>query len=239
MNPEAHALIGAYSLDALPDDDRRDFEEHLAVCGFCREEVSQFQSVAALLAVVVEETPPVVVREQVLRRIDLLRQVPPSASPGPGLKRSVALRGPRLAPMFATAAAFVLAVTLGVTLGGRADPGQQQRAELLSSPDARTVLLSGAGTGNINYLYSPSVGRGLLAAAGLQAPDGDEVYQLWLIRGGTPASAGTFSPGAGGEGLELLVDADAAGAEAIALTVEPQGGSPAPTGAVIASAVLT
>jgi hypothetical protein len=44
-----HDAVGAYLLDALPEDERAAFEEHLATCASCRQEVAQLTPVVALL----------------------------------------------------------------------------------------------------------------------------------------------------------------------------------------------
>ena len=41
---------GPYVLGALPPEDRRAFEEHLAVCGHCRSEVQEFAGLPGLLS---------------------------------------------------------------------------------------------------------------------------------------------------------------------------------------------
>ena len=40
---------GPYVLGALPPEDRRAFEEHLATCGHCRAEVREFAGLPGLL----------------------------------------------------------------------------------------------------------------------------------------------------------------------------------------------
>ena len=45
-----HDLSAAYALDALDDDERRAYEDHLAGCERCREEVASFSSTAGALA---------------------------------------------------------------------------------------------------------------------------------------------------------------------------------------------
>ena len=47
---DIHALSGAYAVDALDDDERELFEQHLAVCPECRAEVRSFGETAALIA---------------------------------------------------------------------------------------------------------------------------------------------------------------------------------------------
>jgi anti-sigma-K factor RskA len=72
-----------------------------------------------------------------------------------------------------------------------------------------------------------------LSAASLQAPPKGSVYQVWLVTRTTPASVGVLVPAADGptsvvfpwpDGLRRMV----VGAT---VTVEPDGGSPQPTGA--------
>ena len=55
---DIHALSGAYAVDALDDDERTEFEQHLAVCAECRAEVASFRETAALIAETQAETPP-------------------------------------------------------------------------------------------------------------------------------------------------------------------------------------
>ena len=46
---EVHELLGAYLLGGLDDADRLRFEEHLKQCGTCRSELSDLESLPALL----------------------------------------------------------------------------------------------------------------------------------------------------------------------------------------------
>jgi Anti-sigma-K factor rskA, C-terminal/Putative zinc-finger len=47
--PVSHDAIGAYLLGALPDDEQREFEQHLAGCESCQRELAELRPVAALL----------------------------------------------------------------------------------------------------------------------------------------------------------------------------------------------
>ena len=70
-----------------------------------------------------------------------------------------------------------------------------------------------------------------LLADNLPALPRGQVYQLWLIRSGQRTSGGTFSPEPQGE-ARLTIEAPEPFAtyQAVGVTVEPEGGSPAPTG---------
>ena len=48
--PDVHTLTGPYVLDALPEDERAQFEAHLAGCDFCSTEVAELREAAVKLA---------------------------------------------------------------------------------------------------------------------------------------------------------------------------------------------
>ena len=78
--PDLHTLTGAYAVDALPDDERERFEDHLAVCAACEQEVRELQATAARLGAISVAAPPPSMRARVLAEIDSVRQEHPAAS---------------------------------------------------------------------------------------------------------------------------------------------------------------
>ncbi|MBO0842203.1 MAG: zf-HC2 domain-containing protein, partial [Nocardioides sp.] len=66
MSPDVHALVGAYLLDALDDDERTDFEAHLAQCESCADEVGSLRAATAALADPLRSEPAPELRERVL-----------------------------------------------------------------------------------------------------------------------------------------------------------------------------
>jgi anti-sigma-K factor RskA len=69
-------------------------------------------------------------------------------------------------------------------------------------------------------------------------PPPGSVYQMWLLDGGTPRSAGTMN----GEAVRPSTTAvltDLGSTNALAFTVEPGTGSPQPTGQIFAKLSLT
>jgi anti-sigma-K factor RskA len=66
----------------------------------------------------------------------------------------------------------------------------------------------------------------LVTATGITEPGADRVYQLWVMRDGVPVPDATAMVSDGA--LEIATDAFRTG-DALALTVEPAGGSDAPT----------
>ena len=62
-----HELTAAYALDALDPDEERAYEEHLARCEQCREELTGFREAAGALALAVDPTsPPPALRGRIL-----------------------------------------------------------------------------------------------------------------------------------------------------------------------------
>ena len=120
------------------------------------------------------------------------------------------------------------------------DLSQQQtrtleaRNEVLFAPDMQRVDLAGqpvAPASTARAFVSRHSGLAF-AANQLPALPADKVYQLWVIpQGQSPVSAGLLAPdGSGHATLFFPMPADMPPAAVIAVTVEPAGGVPAPTG---------
>jgi anti-sigma-K factor RskA len=259
MADELHVLAGAYALDALDGDELRDFEAHLATCAECRAEVAELREVAARLGSSEALAPPPRVRSAVLAQIAGTAQERPSAAPAPVDGATVASLddarpdrggGPTTADtsgrggrpgrrILAIAAALVLiagAVGAGVAisrLSDRADTAEDLAA-LVARPDAVTFKLEGADHPGINVVFSPEEGRAALLADGLERVPDDRTYELWAIRGGSPDKVALFNADPDGA-LRTTIDTDLGEPDALAVTVEPAGGSPAPTTDIILS----
>lgn len=106
---------------------------------------------------------------------------------------------------------------------------------LLRSPTVRTITLTGlepAKAAGALLLVEPESRKALLYAFNLPLLPSGNTYQLWTITDNTPVSAATFTIDAGQKarvmirGLpELTFDTK------LAVSVEPNGGRPQPTGA--------
>ena len=231
---ELHLLTGAYAIDALSELERAAFTRHLVDCGPCAQEVRELQATAARLAEASAEPPPPELRERVLAAAGGVRQLPPGApEPAPRAAR------PWVSRVVGAAAAVLLLVVGGLGVVNRALDRRAAEAELLASqvasvlsaPDARTVPARGTGPGTVTVVVSRTRGRAVVAASGLPRPGADRTYQLWLVPpGGAPRPAGLLEPSQRGSAT-VLVEGDPGTAAAVAVTVEPAGGSPAPTSA--------
>lgn len=109
--------------------------------------------------------------------------------------------------------------------------------DVLYGPQLRTVSLSGESAfagATVRVVVDPSTHRTLLLARELPPPPAGRTYQLWLVAGGTPRSLGVFRPDTHGRALEVEGDRLAPVDDWLfAVSVEPEGGVPAPTGPIV------
>lgn len=108
---------------------------------------------------------------------------------------------------------------------------------IVSAPESRTIQLAGLGPapGAAGRTFvDPEGGRAVFYGFDLPALSADKTYQLWWIAEGRPVSAGTFQADPGGN-ARLAVDRveDAGAIQAWAVTIEPAGGVPQPTGEMV------
>ncbi|WP_424347703.1 anti-sigma factor [Kocuria sp. CH-021] len=254
-----HADAALYAVDALEPGERAAFELHLRGCAACREEVAAFGEVGAHLASAVAEPPPAALRANVLAAVRGTPQEQRSghraadpadpADPGagdtsPGTVVPLAPRPrPRRRWLAAAAAAVLLpgAALGGWALGTQSEQREQQlvaqeqdrQARLLSAPDVTTRQLEVDGR-PATLVVSAQEDAALFVASGLTGPGEGREYQLWLVQGGTPVPDVHF----GGGDVQVWLDGDVGRAAAVAMTVEPAGGSETPTPPVLATAEI-
>jgi anti-sigma-K factor RskA len=227
---DLHQLSGAYAMDALDDVERARFEHHLAACESCRVEVASFRATVTELAGIEAVEPPPSMRSEVLARAQTTRQVSPilrEAAPRLHVQR-----------LLSVAAGFLLVAVVGLSalsagLANRIDDLEQLAvpvSEVLRSSD--TVRLAEGQTpegGVVRVLASPTTGQAVLVTNGFATVDADLAYQVWLVDAdGEPTSAGLLDLDGDGATDRVLTGA-MDDVVAIGITVEPAGGSPAPT----------
>jgi anti-sigma-K factor RskA len=233
---DIHALSGAYAVDALDDIERAGFERHLAECAECRAEVASLREAGALLAETTDAEPPAALRDRVLADITKVRPLPPEtpAVPPAPVRRERG-RGARLL----AAAAAVVILGAGATVAWQqpwADDASQQQPsvteEVLSASDARSTSLDFPGGASATVTHSDSLGRAVLVTEKMPPPPEGKVYQVWLDQPGEGMVSAALMPVKADQ--KVLLDGDAASATGAGITVEPVGGSPAPTSEPIA-----
>ncbi len=241
---DLHGLSGAYALDALTGLELDQFEHHLRRCPPCENEVRGFRETATRLALAVAASPTPALRERVLTAAAVTRQLPPEVSQAPGPAAAgpgaagpaAAGRGPWLPRLAAavTAAAVVAAVALGIIQSStqhrldQAQAASRAVAAVLAAPDARLTMHRTTAGGVATVVASRSRHALIISTAGLPALHGGKVYELWFLSGQTARRAGLLPAPAAGRTAPLLASGLAAG-DAVALTVEPAGGTSRPT----------
>jgi anti-sigma-K factor RskA len=226
-------------LGMLEEGERRELEAHLASCQQCARRAEEARGRMAALAFSAPfENPPARARERLLRRVR-----PPVAR-----TQSFSLRPWLALPLGAVAVVLIVVVGLqNRNLRYKLKEVQQAEqvlrsmaaqdhavVDLLTAPDTLRITLVSEASHSIpvgKAFYHPEKGL-IFYAANLPALSPRQTYQLWLVpTGGNPISAGTFEVDLHGNGQvtlpKLPVGVQAA---AFAVTVEPSGGVPQPTG---------
>ena len=93
-----------------------------------------------------------------------------------------------------------------------------------------TLASSGARAPSARMFWDQSVNAWTFVAHNLPKPKLGRTYQLWLVSGKQKISAGTFTPGENGDAVVRATYAlDRNALAAVAVTDEPESGSPQPT----------
>jgi anti-sigma-K factor RskA len=251
MSDRDDDLIGAYVLDALSPIERKRFEKHMRSSESARLEAIELADTAVLLGLAV---PPVAL----LAEIDRTPQLAPlerveTADESDAAREHVGRHaaampadgGERLAPVtrmrparralvgVASVAAASGLLLGGVAIGQTAFSQQQQSSqsaqftELLGAADlVATTSAVGGSDASATLYYSAELERSALSFAGLEDPAEGSVYELWYISDGA-SSAGLYTPSE--EGAYRVLEGEAPQGAVVGVTVEPSGGSDAPT----------
>ncbi|WP_338763615.1 anti-sigma factor [Nocardia vulneris] len=224
---DAELLDLAYpcALDAVAEIERRHIEERLeaadpAVRQAFLDTVWRMREVMARVAALDAQEPPPELEARILAAL-------PDERTGPSAGWS---RRMRWAVPVAAAACLVIG---GVVVADRINdtparvPSVEQTTRTLAGPVT--------GGGSLVVEISPQQRVARVAFDGVAQPPADHVYQVWLLAGTQPRSAGVLAelPST----TKPFVTAFAPG-EQLAISVEPLGGSPAPTTDPIAGVVL-
>lgn len=213
---EIDGLLAAYSLAALSSAEMAAVEEHLDGCRRHDTALAELQGMATRLPLAaVEREPSAELRSRLLSAFDAelaARQRAAPAAVRPRWRLSFA----RPAFAYAVAAALLLAAiglaTWNVVLQlGEGDTPARMVSELIGD----------VGNARVIYLSDDNVA---VLDLDLEEPPAERVYQAWGIYGEEPVSLGLV-PNRGVTAFHV----DLADPDAVAISVEPEGGSPQPT----------
>lgn len=218
---ELKSLVAAYVLGAVPPDEVKVVRAHILTCDECMAEADGYAGAIDSLALAVE---PVAVPDGFADRV--MAQITPAE--GAAADTGSRQRGAwwRRIPVFAGGLAVL--TLIAVLAAGLV----QTRNDLSRSEEVLSAVLHADGiqlrgvSGAAGELVPTNDGA-VFAVAGLQEAPGSHVYQLWYMRDGEPVSVGTFETR--DSVLVMELDESFDGYEAAAVTIEPAGGSRAPT----------
>ena len=230
--------LGPYLLEALPGEEREDFEAHLAECAACREDLAYLEVASAALPASVEQlSPPPELKRRIMAVVESEAEL--LAAAGAGADRPAASERrrrfslPSLRPAFALAGVMGL-ILLGGIIGVALDDDTPRAVD-----EGRTV----AAQVDANFAKGARAELvvhdqdSMLKVSGMPVPRGDRVYQVWLKRPGKgpEPTAALFVPRADGSG-SVSVPGSLRGVEQVLVTKEPKSGSQRPTTSPIIAA---
>lgn len=174
-------------------------------------------------------------------------------------RRSRILSGPGLFAVAASAAFIAAAVQLARVTSERnvlrvalstprtpavrtdtTAPTAQEKDALVAAmagPDVKIVPLSAKGAARMGRMFWNRVSnQWTMVVYTMRPPRPGMTYQVWLVTGTAKISAGTFQPDSTGHAfMQANYALDRNALKAVAVTEEPAGGMPAPTGSIVVS----
>ncbi|HEX4038959.1 MAG TPA: anti-sigma factor [Acidobacteriaceae bacterium] len=250
VNPEDPDL---YALGALDGQDKQDLEAHVRSCAACAQELAAARQRVMLLGLAASPVrPSPAVKARLMEKVraeEGSRSARPVVEP-PARRRRFSLLVPLLgacAIFFAMLAGWLWQRDLRdanriAFLQSRLAQTEAQSREIAHAAEETDHLLGMPGTmraalnrmpgmtaGRVGVLYNAKMG--MVAFAGwLPAAPPDKSYQLWLVpMKGAPMSLRVFSAGEW-NGTMMTHVPPGMEAKAFAVTMEPAGGMPQPTG---------
>ncbi|MGH9404005.1 MAG: anti-sigma factor [Terriglobia bacterium] len=252
-------IFAEYALGVLEGEEKRAVEQHVKTCPECGEKVQQARARVALLALAAPPVAPSPdVKGRLMRQVASQRAGAETAPALGPVRKHASFWG--WGALALAAAAVVLAIIAGVLANRNRQLNQRVQAletwqtqqlvqekqqaakmaraeailDVLTSPNTLKVALVSAEAHPVpqgKAFYNPEKGL-VFYAANLTHLSSRQTYQLWLVPSqGKPVSAGIFDTDAHGNGEVLLPPLPpGVTAKAFAVTIEPAGGEPQPTG---------
>jgi anti-sigma-K factor RskA len=243
---------GAYVLDAMEEREREEFEAQLADSADLLNEVTELTDTAVLLGLAVAPVAASpALKQNILARLSQTPQLPREDAPVRALRALPAVlaepdahsrstvkarvrwyAGPATA-ITASAAALLLIVVgiVGANLaiqGANSNEQAQALAAITASSDVQRAKVSVSTGGSATLVWSLHLKKSALIGADLKVLPAGKTYELWYISpAGTPTPAGLFESN-GASTLQVL-SGDLVRGDSVGVTIEPSGGSKAPT----------
>lgn len=246
------------AIGAASPDEQEALGEHLDECDSCARALEEMGQAASLLALSLEPvTPPPAVRQHVMNAVRAGHRRETPAGPSGGIGRWLL---PLAATIAICLLAWSQMLLLGQRekveqaesraeltaqqareLAGRKDSLERENQRLasllasMSSASTHTIALGGqpmAPSASAKVFLDTSGRQAFVFFHDLPANPNDKSYQLWVIPvDGAPQGVGVFDVDQNGSASMVLQNLPVATTiKALAVTMEPRGGMPAPSG---------
>ena len=254
-------LLPFYALGTLSDDERERVEAYVEKHPEAQEQLQEMMEVASALAYVPEPLkPPAQLRERLLDEIRARPREPLTARRTLIAERGIIGWFGRNRATTALAILSLLIATFSASLAftrnaqivelraeltelERAVVEQEQVISRISLPGVQAVdvLATTEGSRAGGRLFAdPEASSGVLFLWGLAPLSPEESYQVWLISGENPVSAGLLPTQDQGRSVHIFeASSSLKSFDSIGVSIEPLGGSDLPMGAIVLFAGLT
>ncbi len=225
-------LKDAYALGALPDNERATVEAYLALHPERQAEIDDMVGIAGLLALAPpEQEPPADLRRRLMQVVES-EAVQPRAAESPTSSWFGWLGGFRNVALGAAAVLVVGLLSWNVLLQEDVHDLRGQVEEARSANEAqqtREIALDGtwAEQGARAEVTALKDDRAILVVEDMPSMPEDRTGQVWVIHDDKPLPSGLLEPS--GNMAATAITTPLSEADAIAVTVEPAGGSDKPT----------
>jgi anti-sigma-K factor RskA len=252
-------LLPFYALDALTNEERQLVEEYLAEHPQARAQLEEMTATASALPLSVSPVePPLRAKKALMARVtsDAKARASRQRQSQPSLPLLSVLRGENILRTFTlgiATLAFVWVIILNAELAHlRTEISALNDALVAQSnslneiieklpqatpSDVITVSLKGTNVqpeAQGQLIADPDSQSAVLVIAGLPPLEAGKTYQVWLIDGGTPVSAGLLTVDEKGQAVLILTSQEAIGSfNSLGISIEPEGGSLQPTGEIV------
>lgn len=241
-----------YALGALEGAEKQALESHIAFCLGCAQKVADARGRIAMLALAAPPArAPAIVKERLLQQIRAARGQGGAAVTEMDLQPPTRTVLSRWTAILLPVAAVLAVATfllwnanrrLDSQLAALRDSAQRQEQQLqdarditglITARDTITVQLAPQPTmpqGAAHVMYNAKMGMLMYEGQVPPAPAAKS-YQLWLVPvSGNPISCGVFNPVAGEPDHWMMKLPKGIEPRVFAVTLEPSGGMPQPTG---------
>ena len=254
MDKTIEKLLPFYALDALTDEEREQVEAYLRAHPAARAQIEELTRTASALPyglMTVEPSPRTKKALMARVAVEAGERAPKASQPSRRVMRfesifqALSLGAAIVAILWAVMLNIQLTrlqdqvSLLGDALVAQSNSLQEINSKLSQPTTSPVVTVSLSGTtarphAHGQLIANPNSNSAVLVIAGLGPLEVGKTYQVWLIDGGGPQSAGLLTVDANGQGMLIVTSELTIGSfQSLGISVEPEGGSDQPTGDIV------